>query len=271
MEQKNDVKKPKVLFIYDVKYTEFWQDGLWRALQLLEEDFDIYRWNIAESTQLDEDVQQFDFVLGWSALEGEISYILRRFTKPKGLLIGGYTFEPAYIRVFDVLFYETEWYAEKELSHHPNKIHAFGINADIFKPEPAPKIFDYLTIGAFADWKRQLLICKKEGVRLAVGQVQMNNLSESTTIMSELLINGVGVLSEVSPQVLAKMINASKCVYLPANMEGGSERSVLEARACGVPVEIEDDNEKLKELLICPVFDHNYYAKQIKKGILSCL
>ena len=65
--------------------------------------------------------------------------------------------------------------------------------------------------------------------------------------------------------------NLSKNVYIPANIIGGGERAVLEARACNIPVEVEDDNPKLKELLYSPILDHHYYARQIEKGIHAVL
>ena len=90
-------------------------------------------------------------------------------------------------------------------------------------------------------------------------------------IIGDLLLGGVCVSDQVLPEKLADIYRASQVVYLPADVLGGSERSVLEARSCGVPVEIEADNPKLKELMTCPVWDHLYYYKALKKGILACL
>jgi glycosyltransferase involved in cell wall biosynthesis len=283
METEVNIIKPNVLFLYDIANETHWKDGLSAALQLLEKDFDIRYWNLALEKTLNLPLDAFDFILGWSSFDGEISHLMRKLKQPHGLCIGGYMFEPHNINHFNVLFYETEWYADAELKHrHPNCVHAFGVNTNIFKPLQSnsdekyvggayPKVFDYLTIGAFAKWKRQVYVLKKEGNRLAIGQIQDNNMDESFDIISQLLAYGVAVQGEVSPETLAQYINAAKCVYLPATITGGSERSVLEARACGVPVEIEDDNPKLQELLTSPVWDHHYYYQQLKKGIESCL
>lgn len=285
MENKNDIEKPKVLFVYNIPNETHWKDGLWAALNILDTDFDILRWNMALKPELEFDLKHFDFVLGWSSFEGEISHLMRNLKQPHGILIGGYTFEPHNINHYNVLFYETEWYANAELKHrHPNCIHAFGVNIDIFKPmiagrevmvlesrTPSQKIFDYLTIGSFSAWKRQLYLLKKEGVRMAVGQIQEGNMDESFDVISQLLAYGCGVMGECAPETLAQLINVSKTVYLPATISGGSERSVLEARACGIPVEVEEDNPKLQELLTSPIWDHKYYAAQLKKGIESCL
>jgi len=231
-------------------------------------------------------LEHFDFVLGWSSFEGEISYLMRNLKQPHGLCIGGYTFEPHKIDHFNVLFYETEWYGEAELKHrHKNAIHAFGVNTDIFKPDlerftetghsvllaEPEKLWDYTTIGSFSAWKRQAYLLQKEGNRLAVGNIQEGNMEESFEILSQLLAFGVAVQGECMPETLANYIRASKTIYLPATITGGSERSVLEARACGVPVEVEKDNPKLQELLTSPIWDYEYYAAQLKKGIDSCL
>lgn len=283
-----DSGKPNVLFVYDIPNETNWKDGLWRALQVLDKDYDIAFWNLAHTKEFPLALEHFDFVLGWSSFDGEIAYLMRNLKVPHGLCIGGYMFEPHRINHFNVLFYETEWYANAELKHrHPNCVHAFGINTDIFKPQTSSyedsngiqhtdedevqKLWDYTTIGSFSAWKRQAYLLKKEGNRLAVGTIQEGNMEESFDILSQLLAYGVAVQGETSPETLASYIRASKTIYLPATISGGSERSVLEARACGVNVEVEDDNPKLQELLKSPIYDYNYYAQQLKKGIDSCL
>jgi hypothetical protein len=62
----------------------------------------------------------------------------------------------------------------------------------------------------------------------------------------------------------------SKNVYIPANINGGGERAVLEARSCGCNVEVENDNPKLKELVYSKIPSHIDYADNLLKG-LSCL
>jgi hypothetical protein len=39
--------------------------------------------------------------------------------------------------IYDVLFYETEWY-RPVINHHPRKRRAFGINTNIYKRGPLP-------------------------------------------------------------------------------------------------------------------------------------
>ena len=56
-------------------------------------------------------------------------------------------------------------------------------------------------------------------------------------------------------------------VYVPDDVFGGGERAVLEARALGVRAVVEPDNPKLAELLGSPVYDHAYYAAQLRYAL----
>src|SRR6266702_2578333 len=158
--------KKKVLFVFYIKNTTNWKDCLWAALKILEKEFDISYWNMALLPKFPCDLKHFDFILGWSSFDGEIAHLMRNLKVPHGLCIGGYTFEPHLIDHYNVLFSESNWYADAELKkRHMNVRIAFGVNTDIFWDHDAlppgtirPKIFDYLTIGAFSTWKRQLKI-----------------------------------------------------------------------------------------------------------------
>lgn len=259
----------KILFIYDHKYPELWRDGLWRALKELANEFEITKRNLQTAEGCD-NFDDYDVVLGWGGFGSGVDNIIMSVnTKAKkGLCIGGnvFPFHPGY----DILFYETE--AVKNILHiKGNCVHAFGVNTDIYNPFRCGKLFDYLGVGSFSSWKRWEKMKDKTGVRLVIGEYQNDNETESLSIIKDLVKNGVGAMSMVDPENLAKLYNASQKVYIPADMNGGGERAVLEARACGIPVEVDDNNEKLKELLNSPVWDYYYYAGQLKKGIETIL
>jgi len=272
MERQTNVK-PKILFCYYLLNETNWKDGLSAALQILGKDYEITYANFAHRIPRYSETKEFDLILAWTAFETDLDKWMRKIEQPKGLLIAGYCYEPTKIRDYDVLFYETEWYAKTEIDYHPNKYHAFGVNTDIFKPLEQTPVIEYLSPGAFAAWKRHEYLIEKQGIRLAVGHIQLEEAArkESQTIIAKLLMNGIGVLPEVSPYELAYLMNASSTVFIPADVEGGGERCLLEARACGRHVEIREDNPKLQELLTSPVWDQEYYASQLRKGIESCL
>jgi len=266
----------KILFAYEHQYPKYWKDGLWAALNLLEKDgFKIYRWNL-----LDEEIPNvagFDFILGWGAFNSPVHHMMisdiPKYKKPEakmGLCIGGIAAEPNAMYSYDVLFYETEWYLPKIMNHR-RPVHAFGINTDIYqKIDDAFIIWDWLTVGAFSTWKRQEKLLKKGGYKLAIGEVQKGNMGESGKIINDLLKGGVMVSDMVEPERLVFIYNAAERVYIPADINGGGERSVLEARACGRPVEVEFDNPKLYELTKSPIWDQFYYFDALKRGINSC-
>lgn len=260
--------KPKLLFVYDHQYPHLWKDGLWAALQLLEKDFEITYYNLHESsTAYPED---YDFVLGWGAFGSSVdAKLVSWLGKAKtGLCIGGNAIPPH--SQFDVLFYETKWY-RPQIDFHPNIVHAFGVNTDIYKPQNLEKVWDYITVGSFSLWKRQEKLLEKQGQRLAIGEFQKGNVYESGNIVLDLLTDRVMISDMVEPEVLSKYYNQSKKCFIPAEINGGGERAVLEARACGIPVAVLEDNPKLQELVTSPIYDHHYYAEQLKKGVSSCL
>ena len=276
----------KLLFIYDHQYPEKWRDGLWAALNLLEKrGIELTKVNIQDYMHGKIKMpfpMDFDFVLGWGAFNSEVDRTIQSYadghysTKPKfGLCIAGNSFPPEGQDKYDVLFYETEWYLP-QIQHHKNVVRAFGINSDIYKPiADSVLIWDYTTVGAFALWKRQHLLKNKAGYKLAIGEIQKGNMSESIKIMGSLLLEGVAVSDMVEPEVLANIYNSSARVYIPAEINGGGERAVLEARACGRPVSVEQDNPKLIELLHwnerSGVPNHHFYSEQLLLGIESCL
>lgn len=248
-------------------------DGLWAALQILEDDFDIRRLNLSKPKEFSLSIE--DFILGWGAFGGRVHEWVKGMPNKKGLCIAGNAFPPDGANNYDVLFYETKWY-RPQINFHKHIVHAFGINSDLYNQPllPFPIVWDYLGVGAFANWKRWNRMTEKKGIRMVVGEMQDQDFisrGESVGIATQLLMNGVQVSNMVHPFDLSNMYHWSRTLYMPSDINGGGERAVLEARACGLQVEIEPDNEKLKELLDCPVYDEQYYAHQLKKGILECL
>ncbi len=271
--------KPKILFVYDHAKPEYWMDGLWAALKLLEDDFEITRFN---NNSDDVDAysksflqRDFDFVLAWGAFGSRVDkYVRTLISKKKGLCVAGNFTLPEEPWRYDVLFYETDWMKENYLPEHPNTFKAFGVNTDLFFPPfmGTPIIWDYIGAGCLASWKRWELMPNKPGRKLVVGDYQVKNESESLNIARELLIGNVMVSNQMNPFDLVSLMHNSRTAYIPAMTIGGGERFVLEAKACGLNVEVEDDNPKLKELAALEtVPDHKDYAEALKKGILSVL
>ena len=255
----------KLLFIHDSKYEVM--DGLWAALNLLENDFQVDRHNLQAGTV---EFRDYDFILGWGGFNSPVDNYIKHFPGKKGLCIGGNAFPLT--EGYDIYFYETEW-SKKHLKLPSNSVHAFGINSDLYnQPQlPFPMIWDYIGVGSLSYWKRWEKMADKQGMKLVVGEFQKDNVAESSRIVNHLLSSGIMVSPMVNPYDLANFYHWSRTLFIPSEVNGGGERAVLEARACGLKVEIENDNPKLKELLTSPIWDEVYYAEQLKKGILSVL
>ena len=116
---------------------------------------------------------------------------------PKGLCIGGNAVAPhsKINEVYDVLFYETEWY-RPEIAHHKMIRHAFGINTNIYYTQagaaPEPE-YDVVVVGHFLPWKRTWKIAEKPGQhKLAIGEVY-HNIEASVKMSEHLRSMGVEV------------------------------------------------------------------------------
>ena len=241
----------------------------------------------------------------WTVDEFVRTY-LRNCSTPKALLISGVhpvPSNPAEVQFYDALVYETNWYRQRErlASRHSNIYHAFGVDTTVMHRLGAagrPKIWDLLFVGWPVPGKRlerfidRFNAMKEEWRRrsrtrshspdtaataafpraLAVGR-HPDETPESTTIVARLVAAGVEVRDVAPYKDLAALMNDAREVYIPSAVDGGGERAVLEARACGTPVRVEEDNPKLRELAnsATPVYDHVYYADQLEKVIASCL
>lgn len=270
--------KPKILFVYDHPNPTWWLDGLSAALSLLEEDFEVTKWNIKDPQPKER--HSCDFILGWGAFGSSVDTWLQQQREDgtelgckKGLCIAGNALPPKGADNYDVLFYETDWIKNNYLPKHPNTVKAFGVNTDIYHPVAVPLsiLWDYLGVGAFALWKRWDRFADKQGNRLVLGEYQLDNEHESLSIIRHLIQEGVACGPAVFPLELQRFYHATRTVYIPADIMGGGERAVLEARSCGCEVEVEPDNPKLQELVEGSIPSHVEYATALKMGIESVL
>ena len=250
-------------------------DGLAMAVNLLEKDFEVTRLNLQESSNQSK-TPLVDFVLGWGAFGSPVDQWLQTYSVPwkKGLCVAGNSLPPINPDTYSILFCETDYVKDVYLRGiKSKKVKAFGVNTDIFFKSDFPSaiVWDYIGVGSFSSWKRWEKMRDKKGSRLVVGEYQTNNEYESLTIIRDLVQSGVMVSDMVSPFDLSNLYQWSRTAYIPADINGGGERAVLEARACGIQVEVEDDNPKLKELLEIPVPSHVDYYKSLRDGIFSIL
>jgi len=248
-----------------------WEDGFTGAVELLSKNYQITWINIADEKPSAEALNQFDFLIVkscWDWIVDKYIRSLKNLNVCKGIAISCSKApnNNHSIYDYDVLWFETQWHG-KSLKKHPRAFQAFGINTDKFYDQNLDKQIDVLSVGALASYKRHDFILKESGKQKVVIGDKSNKASE--VLKKDLIDNGVEVMDYTTQEELAMIINKSKMVYIPAEINGGGERAVLEARACKTPVKVEEDNPKLIELLTSKIWTEKDYYEGLLKGINS--
>lgn len=255
------------------KYNK-WEDGFTNGISLLENEFDVTWINLFDNKPTSEELNSYDFVLVkscWGWIIDRYVRELKGLKVPRGIVVSC-SKKPSgksWLFYYDVVWFQTYWY-KSLIKQHPNLVHAFGINSKDFTKQNIEKDIDVLGIGALTSYKRFDKFSEVEGkVKLVVGDTKM---LDSDTVITSLKKQNVEVKSYTSQKELASLINRSKLVYLPCEIDGGGERAVLESRKCGVKVKVAEDNPKLQELLSSEIWDETHYGTQIGIGIrgLKC-
>ena len=171
-----------------------------------------------------------------------------QFLKGKGIpmaicLTGG-TFREQ-IDAFDLVFVESEVYKQEFERLGKRVIKAFGVNTELFKPIEQPKIWDAIFPATFANWKRHSIFTEAMGDKgLACGWMYQDHETENWQMCQD---KGTMILPHLSHKAIAYLLNASKTCVITSDSTGGSQRTVLEAMACNIPVIVMQDSDKTTE------------------------
>lgn len=251
-----------------LKYYQ-WHDGFTAAVDHLKHHYscDVTRINIVDTNINDIEWNKYDVALlkfGFQdPILSQIYNINNKQTKLALCISSIKLPQGNELSWFDYFFYETEWYQTfAQLTHMDNAKHAFGIDTNVMKPMDIDKEYDYIFVGSIVGYKQPWLLLQKEGKKIAFG------LADDSKYRNQLVEAGVEVHSYIPYDELAVYYNKSRICYCPCRIDGGGERCVLEARACGLEVEIVD-NPKLQELLTSDIYSHTYYGDQLMAGIRS--
>lgn len=238
--------KPKITFLWQGVSGRYgiWKDGLWAAMKLLEEEYDV------EYKEPWDEVRPDSLVLYWEApvtIIGENSEHYKRvlnLPNKKCLLFAGGRIEREWVEAFDHIFVESAINAnECEMMGLPYST-AFGINSDIFKPMNETKQYLGIHHGSCASWKRQWLVGEAVGEQgLIVGRDQASDPYPFERC-SEL---GCTVLPEHDPEDLVKLLNQSMFCLQTSDYWGGGQRCTLEAMACNLWPIVMSDSPKNRE------------------------
>ena len=269
--------KPIVNLAYAIpphsRKATLWRDGFTAALELLGARFDV-RWLNLHPSHPDQEaalerLPDCDVLLVNSNWRWIVDRLVRRrlgrSRPPLALRIAGVGKPPRRrrMRFYDVLFYETPWY-EPRIARHPRRIHAFGVDTRVMRPTPdAPRDVDWLSVGALKPYKRHELLGSHTGRRVVVG----DSVGADPDTVAALEEAGIELHDFGSYEDLAGWYRRSRNVLVGCTTEGGGERSLFEARACGARVHMPGDNPKLEQLRNAPLWDHHYYAEQLTEGL----
>lgn len=253
-----------------------WQDGLYAALQLLGQQWDVrvfVPYGDAQVTVGNLSIEQYprpaqaleealsfdpDVVLCWGSIDRPLHATVRRFQKPTALCFAGGAVSHSNLGNFDLVFCETDYHVPLFERQGVNVRKAFGVNTDLFRPTPWQKPhFKAVLPAAFCLYKRYPLFADAFGPDgLAVGQVQTQpdgSVYEGEFCHGACLDKGVAVIPRIMPYyMMPYMYGLAECTVLPSTTYGGCDRAILESLACDKPVVICEDNEKLKT--VAPMF-----------------
>uniref|UniRef100_A0A7S4P4W7 Uncharacterized protein n=1 Tax=Guillardia theta TaxID=55529 RepID=A0A7S4P4W7_GUITH len=218
----------------ELSRSPYWHDpGFRRALELLEQEHAmiVHRFNIADEQvrpTLEQEIsrKRFSFIFAKGCWHTPVDKYMRSRIlrlKPKSMKAGLFpacssapppdeeTGEPISL-VYDVIYYDKLW-LRGTFSHHPLAIHAFGVDAGkTFRASGnqrsgGPKLFDYVSVGIFAPWKRHENILDKNGSRLVVGYGWRPQ--ESSEVISALFSGGVAVWQNLHPSKMCLLYMCS--------------------------------------------------------------
>ena len=287
----------KVAVITSMPSEHLWRDGLYGALNKLNNDKDFFV-DVFIRDSVPHSPEEYDVVIAWGAFGSTpAKYVSELSVVKKAIFFGashGQDKPLAY--KFDLIF------SEDQNSHNIfkkmglNSVLAFGTMTDLFRPIPQPVYFDAIQVGAYATWKRKKLFAEAaKGLKtLSVGDLQKVERDEYEACVS----NGVLSLPNVPQEHMPFYYASAKCVVVTG--WAGGQRTILEALAmnkqCIVPADapqlldyseniivvrpeadairkaIEkapDTNEKGRQDVLDNWTDEHYY-QSIKEG-LECL
>jgi len=263
-----------------------WQDGLAKAIGILSKEWEVRAYSIGQdmifptpyipiilkpsSELLAREVLNFkpDAILFFADLtRPTIPYLANRGI-PMALCFAGGPFRN-YVNCFDLIFVESDVYKNQFENENKKVIKAFGTNTELFKPIKQTKIWDAIFPATFALWKRHRLFAEAVGNSgLAVGWMYQDHETECWQVCQE---KGTMILPYVDAETLNYLYNASRTCVITSDKTGGSQRTVLEAMACNIPVIVMSDSDKtteyVRDCVIGEIVEPNIQAIQeaIKK------
>lgn len=183
-----------------------------------------------------------DAILGFSDFSRPYLNEIRG-KKPIALCYTGGTFTD-YKDVPDLVFVENKSYLAWMEKIGVKATQAFGTNTEIFFPRKQPKVFKAFFPATFAAWKRHELFAEAMGKDGLVCGWWQPHEPQCVQVCFD---HGVATLHHQMPESIVHLYNMALTCLITSGSDGGSQRSVLEAMACGIPPIVMEDSEKCRE------------------------
>lgn len=247
-----------------------WRDGLRAAIELIGKEHTV-SWFIGK-VYPEED---YDAILFWDDSNSAFFDKLDKFKGKKGIFLTTNPQNFDNLRKLDVVYCESQPVYDEVRAQGIHAVRAFGTDTDFFKPNNRKKNLQYFYPATFSPWKRQSSIAYLGNKLLCVGTIQPDGRDEYL----ECVKHGVRVEDEYFP-VTRILHYYQRCTNVIIPAIHGSERTVLEAMACGIKPEVNPDNVKaysyIKELdesgleprdFVVKNYSHYKYAEDILRGL----
>lgn len=272
-----------------------WQDGLAAALPLIGEQvqLDCYTQmrGIKKRTLVHHPYVTFFAYPDWGSMSRDIregNYDVYLFfadltrpalnkmagEKPTALCFTGGFAESSCADNISLFFVESKVYLDRFRRQGRQAIQAFGTNTQLFRPiKRQQKMFDAVFPATFADWKRHKLFAevteKYKLKTMACGWFQ----DHEPWCYNDCFDAGVLTLPHLPNYALPFFYSAAHSCVITSNSAGGSQRTVLEAMACNIPVIVMEDSEKCSEyvlesgagMVVKPNIEDIYFAIEAMK------
>ena len=238
-----------------------WRDGLRAAVEIIERDHQV-DWYLDKKLPNPHD---YDFILVWDDSNTRVVDLLGQHDTRMGICLTTDPNNLTNLSNFDVVYCESDPIFEDVRKHGLHAIKAFGTDTNFFTPDDTEKDIEYFYPATFSPWKNQKEIAHLGSKLLCLGTLQPDGQEELDACQA----NGVQLKVGYYPaEEIRDLYRRSKKVIIPA--VHGSERTVLEAKAMGIPIETTaSTNSKVLSLLDKDIkdFTSEKYAEALLKGM----
>lgn len=208
-----------------------WRDGLRGAIEHIGKTHDVDIYLGEDCMTLD---KGYDVLLFWTDTTDPIIEHHRSYPAKKGLFLTTDPHNTDNIRSFDAVFCESTPIYEAVRRAGIHAVKAFGTDTDFYTPDDAvEKDIEYFYPATFSPWKLQGDIAHLGDKLWCVGTVQPDGQAHH----DECIKNGVHVaVGYFKAEYIRDLYHRTQKMTIPA--VHGSERTVLEAMACGIVPEV---------------------------------